>query len=56
VNSSSRWLKKAPKWFQAFHENDFNHLKWKVDLMARIQWIILAAILGGAIAICLKVL
>jgi hypothetical protein len=53
-NNQPQWLKEAPKWFQEFYSNDFSHLKWKVDMTVKIQYVILAAIVGFALTICLR--
>ena len=50
-NNRPEWLRKAPEWFQNFYGNDFTHLRTKVEWSWKLQFVILAGILGGAIAI-----
>ena len=44
----------TPKWFQNWRDNEFKHLKLKVNVNYTLSWIILGAIIGGAIAIILR--
>ena len=55
MSTYPEWLKTAPKWFQAFYGNDFVHLQGQVVQNKQLLFLVLAAVVGFAFTICLKV-
>lgn len=40
-------LKRAPKWFRSWYENDYSHLEKDVNRIKWIAWSILFSLLAG---------